>query len=349
MNGEGTSLDAYAQAGVDVIGADRLVAKVAELAASTRRREVLADVGPFSGLFQLGGAGGGVLVASADGVGTKLRLSSLAGRHRSLGNDLVNHCVNDILTAGADPLFFLDYIGGAGLADDVKLELVGGMADACKEVGCALLGGETADMPGIYRDGDFDIVGFIVGVVSGDSVIDGSRVSRGDVLLALPSNGLHTNGYSLVRKVFGVGQDGDPDEDCCRLQRFHPELGTTLGDALLAPHVCYYRDLKPVLPRLNGIAHITGGGLPGNISRILPDGLAARLDRSAWDVPPIFHLIQEIGSVEEGAMFRTFNMGLGIVVALDSANVGEIRSQVPEAMPVGEVVEWDGGERVLMA
>ena len=349
MNGKGNSLDAYAEAGVDVVGADRLVAKVAKLAASTRRREVLADVGPFSGLFQLGGAGGRVLVASADGVGTKLRLSSLAGRYRSLGYDLVNHCVNDILTAGADPLFFLDYIGGAGLADDVKLELVGGMADASKAVGCALLGGETADMPGIYRDGDFDIVGFIVGVVSGDSVIDGSRVRRGNVLLALPSNGLHTNGYSLVRNVFGVGQGGDPDEDRCRLQRFHPELGRTLGDALLEPHVCYYRDLKPIMSRLNGIAHITGGGLPGNISRILPNGLAARLDRSAWDVPTIFNLIQEVGSVEDDAMFRTFNMGLGIVVALDSANVGEVRSQVPEAIPVGEVVEWDAGERVLMA
>src|SRR3990170_3738252 len=213
MSQEKPSQRAYAEAGVDVAAAERLVGRFAELAKLTRRPEVLADVGPFSGLFRLGSYREPVLVASADGVGTKLKLASLLGRYGSVGQDLVNHCVNDILTTGAEPLFFLDYLGSAPLPDDAKVELVRGVVTACRAVGCALLGGETADMPGTYAEGDFDLVGFIVGVVERDAVIDGSRIREGDVLLGLPSSGLHTNGYSLVREVFRVAQGGEPDEE----------------------------------------------------------------------------------------------------------------------------------------
>lgn len=352
----------YAQAGVDVTAAERLVARIAQLARATRRPEVIADVGPFSGLFRLSSYRDPVLVASADGVGTKLKLAALLGRHRSLGHDLVNHCVNDILTAGAQPLFFLDYIGGYGLGDEAKLELVAGIAEACRAVGCALLGGETADMPGLYREGDFDLVGFIVGAVERDAIIDGSRIQAGDLLLGLPSSGLHTNGYSLVRKIFGVGLGGDLAEERRRLEEYVPELGESLGEALLRPHRCYYRELEPVLspkpvegskgrvlPLLKGIAHITGGGLPGNLPRILPNGLAARLDRAAWALPPIFRLIQEGGRIADDEMYRTFNMGLGMVLAVSPTDVAAVRSHLTEALVVGEVVRQTGDERLVWA
>jgi phosphoribosylformylglycinamidine cyclo-ligase len=222
------------------------------------------------------------------------------------------------------------------------------VAAACREAGCALLGGETADMPGLYASGDFDLVGFIVGVVERDAVIDGSRIREGDALLGLPSNGLHTNGYSLVRKAFGVGMDTDAAEERARLERAYPELGgATLGEALLAPHRCYYEGLKPLLgalpeARLRGIAHITGGGIPGNVPRILPDKLGARIDRSAWETPPLFRLIQERGNVAEEEMFRTFNMGIGIVLAVATEDVEAVRAQLPEALVVGEVGKGEG-------
>jgi len=337
----------YAQAGVDVSAAERLVYRIAELARASRRPEVIADVGPFSGLFRLAGYRDPVLVASADGVGTKLKLAALLDHYPSLGHDLVHHCVNDILTAGAEPLFFLDYIGGHGLSDEAKLQLVGGVAEACRAVGCALLGGETADMPDVYSEGDFDLVGFIVGAVERDAVIDGSQIQVGDILLGLPSNGLHTNGYSLVRKVFGVGLGGDPNKERERLSRRYPGLDGTLGEELLRPHHCYYSELKPVLGQLKGIAHITGGGLPGNVPRILPSGLAARLNKSAWAVPSLFRLIQERGRVAEDEMYRTFNMGLGMVLVVAPADVESIRSQLPEALVVGDVVKTKGDARVV--
>ena len=278
----------YRETGVDITAAEGLVSRFAELARSTARPEVLAAVGPFSGLFALQGYRNPVIVSSADGVGTKLKLAALAGAYASLGHDLVNHCVNDILTAGAEPLFFLDYIGGHAVSDETKLELVRGLAEACRESGCALLGGETADMPGLYAEGDFDLVGFIVGAAERDAVIDGSRIAAGDILLALPSNGLHTNGYSLARQALRVAAGGDPAEERARLLQRRAELGETLADALLRPHRCYYRDLKPVLPLLKGIAHITGGGIPGNLPRILPAGLGARLRGGSW--PGAAHL-----------------------------------------------------------
>jgi phosphoribosylformylglycinamidine cyclo-ligase len=337
---------AYAAAGVDIDAAERLVARFAELARATRRPEVIADVGPFGGLFRLGTYRDPVLAASTDSVGTKVKLASAAGgRYEGLGHDLVNHCVNDILAAGAEPLFFLDYIGGSGVTDEAKLAMVAGVAAACREAGCALLGGETADMPGLYAGGDFDLVGFVVGVVERDAIIDGSRIGEGDVLLGLPSDGLHTNGYSLVRKIFDVGVGGDPDEERARLERTYPGLDGTLGEALLAPHRCYYDGLKPVLRMAKGIAHITGGGIPGNVPRMLPEGLAARIDRSAWEVPPIFRLIQEGGNVAEEEMYRTFNMGIGMVLAVAREDVEAVRSRLPSALGglvVGEVVRGKG-------
>jgi phosphoribosylformylglycinamidine cyclo-ligase len=345
-----TPRPAYAAAGVDIDAAERLVSRIAEMAKTARRPEVLADVGPFAGLFRLGSYREPVLVASTDSVGTKVKLASLLGRYAGVGNDIVNHCVNDILTAGAEPLFFLDYIGNCALTDDAKAETVGGVVEACRAAGCALLGGETADMPGTYAPGDFDLAGFIVGVVERDSIIDGARIERGDVLLGLPSSGLHTNGYSLVRRIFGVGLDGDPEAERAVLNTRYPELGATLGEALLAPHRCYLGDLRPLLGAqsapggapLRGIAHITGGGIPGNVPRILPPGLAARIDRATWEVPPVFRLIQARGGVAEEEMFRTFNMGLGIVLVVAPPDADAVRSAVPEAWVVGEVVAGRG-------
>jgi phosphoribosylformylglycinamidine cyclo-ligase len=333
---------AYAAAGVDTDAAEALVSRFADLAKAARRPEVLADVGPFAGLFKLGSYREPVLVASTDSVGTKVKLAGLLGRYDSAGHDIVNHCVNDILTSGAEPLFFLDYIGNCGLPDDAKADIVRGCVEACRAAGCSLLGGETADMPGTYRDGDFDLVGFIVGVVERDSVIDGSGIREGDVLLGLPSSGLHTNGYSLVRKLFRIGIDEDADAERARLNANHAGLEGTLGEALLVPHRCYLGDLRPVLPVLNGIAHITGGGIPGNIPRVLPPGLGATIDRDAWRVPPIFRLIQKEGGIDEEEMYRAFNMGLGIVLAVDPANVSEVQAKLPEAFVAGEVISGDG-------
>jgi phosphoribosylformylglycinamidine cyclo-ligase len=333
---------AYAAAGVDTDAAEALVSRFADLARAARRPEVLADVGPFAGLFKLGSYREPVLVASTDSVGTKVKLAGLLGRYDSVGHDLVNHCVNDILTSGAEPLFFLDYIGNCGLTDDAKADIVRGCVEACHATGSSLLGGETADMPGTYRDGDFDLVGFIVGVVERDSVIDGSSIHEGDVLLGLPSNGLHTNGYSLVRKLFRIGIDEDANAERERLNANYAGLEGTLGEALLVPHRCYLDDLRPVLPMLNGIAHITGGGIPGNVPRVLPAGLGAAINRGAWRVPAIFRLIQEEGGIDEEEMYRAFNMGLGIVLAVDPARVAEVQVKVPEAFVAGEVIAGDG-------
>jgi phosphoribosylformylglycinamidine cyclo-ligase len=210
------------------------------------------------------------------------------------------------------------------------------------------LGGETADLPDVYGPGDFDLVGFIVGVVERDAIIDGASIRAGDTLLGLPSSGLHTNGYSLARKVLGVGLGGDAREERARLERHYPELGGTLGDTLLAVHRCYYNEIRPVLGRLKGVAHVTGGGLPGNLPRILPEGLAARLHEGSWPVPPIFRLIQERGSVAEDEMYRTFNMGLGMVLVCDPSGVEAVRAQVPGALVVGEVVAQASGQRFII-
>ena len=327
----------YAAAGVDIDAGNRLVGRIRELAQSTHRPEVLAGVGPFGGLFRLGAYREPVLVSSTDSVGTKVKIASLLSRFDTVGIDLVNQSVNDVLTAGAEPLFFLDYIASATLSEDEKAALVAGVAAACREAGCALIGGETADLPDLYAPGDFDFVGFAVGVVERDAIIDGSSIQAGDALFALPSSGLHTNGYSLARRAFSVGIGGDAAEERARLERTYPELGATLGDALLVPHRSYVRELLPVLSKLKGIAHITQGGIVENTQRVLPDGLAPRIDRDAWEVPPIFGLIQREGNVAEEEMWRTYNMGLGVVLALDPGDADAVRAALPEAIAVGEV------------
>ncbi len=340
--------DAYSRAGVDLSARNDLVSQIKRIAERGRGPSVLSGVGLFASLYRLGEYHEPVLASSTDGVGTKLRIAMLMDRYDTVGQDLVNHCVNDILTTGARPLFFLDYIGSSDLTPERKLALIDGMKRACDAVGCELVGGETADMPGIYASGDFDLVGFIVGVVERDHVIDGSRVREGDVLLALPSTGLHTNGYSLVRRIFGIGDDGDPAEGRSALGRVYPPLEEPLGDALLAVHRPYLGDLTPVLTRLHGIAHVTGGGLIDNVPRVLPEGLAARFDASSWTVPPLFKLIQKTGGISDEDMYHTFNMGLGIVLMVAADEADAIARELPDAMRVGAVVRQTDERRVII-
>ena len=325
MGAEGLS---YVASGVDIAAYERALERVKPLIAATHGKEVAGGVGPFAGLYTL--PGGGQLAASADGVGTKIKIAIAAGSHRSIGIDIVNHCVNDIATAGARPLFFLDYFATGRLDPEVFTQVIEGMTQACREAGCALLGGETAEMPGVYALGDYDLAGFIVGLVDAGRKPDLSRVKEGDVLVGLPSNGLHTNGYSLVRKVF---------EDV-PLNRVYPELGRPLGEELLEPHRSYLDDLGRT--RWKSAAHITGGGILGNLPRCLPDGLGARLDRKAWEVPAIFELVRKRGLIPDDEMYGTFNMGLGMILVVD-------RSDLPSgAKAVGEVVRHSGPDRVVI-
>ena len=340
---------AYAAAGVDLAARGKFAAGLGSILARTRRPEVLSDAGPFSGLFRLGDSyEDPVIAASADGVGTKVKLQQAAGRVDLCGADIVGHCVDDILTSGAQPLFFLDYIAGNALTNATKTALVEGVADACADVGCALLGGETADMPDVYAPGDFDLAGFIVGVVERDKIIDGSRVAEGDVLLGLGSSGLHTNGFTLARKVLGVADGEAPDETRRRLDERPPVLeGRTLEEDLLATHVPYHTAVAPVLDKLHGIAHITGGGYPENMARVLPHGLAAVIDATAWRVPGIFQLIQQRGEIAVEEMYEVFNMGIGLVLVVAPDDVEEVTAQLPEAARVGTIEASDGKPVVL--
>ena len=340
--------DAYSRAGVDLSARNALVSQIKQIAERRRGPSVLSGVGLFAALYRLGEYREPVLASSTDGVGTKLRIAMLMDRYDTVGQDLVNHCVNDILTTGARPLFFLDYIGSSDLAPEKKLELVAGMKRACDDASCELIGGETADLPDIYAPGDFDLVGFIVGVVEREQAIDGSKIVEGDVLLALPSTGLHTNGYSLVRRIFGIGVDGDAAADRAALDQVYPPVEEPFGDALLAVHRPYLQDLAPVLTRLHGIAHITGGGLTDNVPRVLPAGLAARFDVGSWVVPPLFSLIQGKGEISDGDMYHTFNMGLGIVLAVGADDADSIAAELPDAMRVGRVVRETDERRVII-
>ena len=300
----------YADAGVSIDNANRAVAKIREYARSTFNERTLTEIGSFGGMF----AGAfpemaePILVASADGVGTKLKLAFETGIHNTVGADLVNHCVNDILVQGARPLFFLDYFATGKLEPDVTASVVEGMARACRENSCVLLGGETAEMPDFYPPGEYDLAGFIVGVVDKQKVIDGKSIEPGDVVLGIPSNGLQTNGYSLARKLFfEVGGH--------RADTYLEELGATVGEALLATHQSFLPQIGPLLDsgKIKGLAHITGGGFLENIPRILPEGVAVEITRGTWPEPPIFGLMQRLGNVSDNEMFRTFNMGIGMV------------------------------------
>ena len=332
--------ETYAAAGVDLDAAQRAKELIKRQARATHRREVITGVGPFAGLFQLKGYQEPILVSSVDGVGTKLKIAAALGKHDTVGIDLVNHCVNDILTSGAEPLFFLDYIAMGKLVPQQVEAIARGMADACRAVGCALIGGETAEMPGFYPEGDYDLVGFIIGVVEKGNIIDGRSIKAGDAIIGLPSSGLHTNGYSLVRKLFGT----EPSI----LSQVYPRLGRTLGQELLEPHRCYYHVLKPLLPKIKGMAHITGGGLVDNLPRILPTWLTAKLDRDSWEIPPIFALIQKKGNIDENEMYRVFNMGVGMAVISSPDDADRLLPSLPDARVIGEVVEGGGTERVVI-
>jgi len=329
----------YAAAGVNIADADSIKARIQTALASTLDARTLG-VGSFGSLFGIESSGDTVLVSSCDGVGTKLKIAALLGRKPTVAHDIDNHCKNSILCSGAMTLFFLDYIAMARLDSVQVADIVEGLAEACRESGVALVGGETAEMPGFYTEGIYDLVGFIVGVVERRNIIDGRTIVPGDVLLGLPSSGLHTNGYSLARKVFNV--DGDP----ARLRRVEKSLGTTLGDALLAPHRPYHRVLAPHLPRIKGLAHITGGGFPGNVPRTLPAGLGARIDRTTWPVPPLFRLIQNEGNVDDEEMYRVFNMGIGMVVITSPEASRELVRALPGTYTIGSVIRHESGERV---
>jgi phosphoribosylformylglycinamidine cyclo-ligase len=318
----------YTDAGVSIDAANRAKERIKELARTTFNSRTLSEIGSFGSMFD--GAFPAlrqpVLVASADGVGTKLKLAFATKTHDTVGRDLVNHCVNDILVQGARPLFFLDYIATGKLAPETVAMIVEGIANGCRENGCVLLGGETAEMPGFYAAGEYDVAGFIVGVVDREKIIDGRKIQAGDAVLALPSVGLHTNGYSLARKLFFEEAGYTPDT-------YLEVLGETAGAALLKPHSSYLQRLEGLLDSgiIKGLAHITGGGLVENIPRILPEGTGVEIKRGSWPVLPIFKLLQEIGNVEDPEMFRTFNMGVGMVIVCSPSDKEAIQRHVQES------------------
>jgi phosphoribosylformylglycinamidine cyclo-ligase len=330
------SLD-YRAAGVDIEAADEAKARIKRLVESTYTAGARGAFGGFGGMFRMpADARRPLLVSSADGVGTKIKVAVEAGRHDTVGHDLVNHCVNDILVQGARPLFFLDYVAFGELVPEVVEAVVAGVAAGCRENGCALMGGETAEMPGIYTPPDYDLAGFIVGYVEEDAVLGSSRVRAGDVLIGLASSGLHTNGYSLARRIVAERlrlKAGDP---------FPGEGGRTVADAMLAVHRSYLSALAPVLDRVHAMAHVTGGGLPGNVNRALPPTLDAVIDAGSWTVPNLFRVLQDAGGVTRDEMFRAFNMGVGMVVITD----GDSATPVMEAAGAAAVHAWVMGEVV---
>ncbi|MCC7053055.1 MAG: phosphoribosylformylglycinamidine cyclo-ligase [Gemmatimonadaceae bacterium] len=316
----------YRAAGVDLEKADDAKGRIKALVESTLTPGARGSFGGFGGMFRVpAGYRAPVLVSSADGVGTKLKVAIEAGVHDGVGRDLVNHCVNDILVMGAVPLYFLDYVAFGRLDPVVAEGIVAGVAHGCRENGCALLGGETAEMPGVYTPPDYDLAGFITGIMEEDAVLGADRVRDGDTLVALASAGLHTNGYSLARKIVS---------DAMRLgvaDPFPGEEGQTVAQVLLRPHVTYLPALRPVLGLVHGMAHITGGGLPGNVNRMLPHHLDAAIDLTSWDVPNVYRQLQAAARVGDGEMFRTFNMGVGMVIACAPDHVREVQAAAAES------------------
>ncbi|MDP2321576.1 MAG: phosphoribosylformylglycinamidine cyclo-ligase [Acidobacteriota bacterium] len=335
----------YKSSGVDIDAGHETVRRIKKLAQSTFTPGVLSDIGSFGGLFKLDTAAWQepVLVSSADGVGTKLKVAFMANQHTTIGVDLVNHCVNDILVQGAVPLFFLDYLATGKLSPDVAEQIVQGLARACKDNGCALLGGETAEMPGFYNDGEYDVAGFIVGAVDRARLIDGKTIAAGDVLLGLPSSGLHTNGYSLARKIAFEELKLDVDTHV-------PDLGETVGQALLRPHRSYLPVIKPLLGKgvIKGMAHITGGGITDNLPRVLPAGTTARVNRTSWRVPAIFRWLGESGRVPEYDLRRALNMGIGLILVVGKNDVDAVRKDLLNAgeansLVIGDIISGEPG------
>ena len=337
------SANTYRQSGVDLEAMEGLKERIKAFAAMTHGPEVLDAGGSFAGLYQLSGYRQPVLVASADGVGTKLKIAAHLGHYESIGQDLVTLNVNDILTRGARPLFFLDYVAFSALDEQRMETLLRGITWGCREAGCALIGGETAQLPGLCQGDDFDLAGFVVGVVEQDELLDGTTIQSNDYLVGFPSSGVHTNGFSLVRRVFRI------DEAPSVLFQRYDGLHHQLGEELLIRHRSYYPSLKPVLGLVKGLAHITGGGLPGKMPAILPDTVAASFQRGSWTVPPIFAIIQREGGVSSEEMYRVFNMGLGMVAVCAENYVESILAAVPDARVVGRVIPRPGEEGVLFS
>lgn len=323
----------YASSGVDIDAGNRAVELMKESVRATYNESVLAGIGSFGGLFDVSAfkqMDHPVLVASTDGVGTKVKLAASLGRYRGIGHDIVNHCINDILVQGARPLFFMDYFATSKLNPEQAAEVVTGIAEACKEVGMALLGGETAEMPGVYCDGEFDVAGTIVGVLEWDAMLPRSTIQAGDVLIGFKSSGPHTNGYSLVRKVFE-----------------NTALDDSLTDALLAPHRSYFTLLYPHLSKVKALAHITGGGFVENIPRVLTKNLDAIVNGNSWQIPRLWKLIQQKGNISNEEMFRVFNMGIGMVAIVDKSIVNDFQSSITEpTFVIGELVE--GEQKVVL-
>lgn len=332
----------YRDAGVSIEEADRSVSSIKKLARQTFTRSVLTEIGTFGACYSLAGWKRPVLVSSADGVGTKVKVAFATGRHDTIGEDLVNHCVNDIAVQGAVPLFFLDYFATGKLDATVTAAVVSGLARGCKANGCALIGGETAEMPGLYAPGEYDLAGFIVGAAEPKDLLTGSRIEAGDVLLGLPSTGLHTNGYSLARKLFFEVAGYKPGT-------FVKELGTTAAGELLKVHRSYLAAIRALARAglLGGAAHITGGGITDNTPRMLPKGLAASIDTSAWTVPPVFELLRRLGNIPEDDWRRTFNLGIGMVLAVPgrrAAKAAALLKKMGETpIAIGEVVKQRRG------
>jgi phosphoribosylformylglycinamidine cyclo-ligase len=335
----------YADAGVDIAAADAAKQRIRHHASRTFTPGVLGGIGGFGGLFVLDKKKWKepVLVSSADGVGTKLKVAMATGVHSTVGGDLVNHCVNDILVQGAEPLFFLDYLAMGKLDPNVVEQLVEGMSRACRKAGCALIGGETAEMPGFYPVGEYDLAGFIVGAVERKKLLTGKAVKPGDVLVALPSAGLHTNGYSLARKlVFDVAR--------LKPETYVAEVGNKIGAELLKPHLCYAPALKNILARgwVSALAHITGGGIPGNLPRVLPSGVQAQVDLGAWPVPPMFKYLAKIGKIETDELLQSFNLGVGMILVVPQAHVQSVEADLKRRREkffrIGRMERGDSGK-----
>ncbi|MCX7785300.1 MAG: phosphoribosylformylglycinamidine cyclo-ligase [candidate division WOR-3 bacterium] len=336
---------AYKKAGVDINKTSKIKLRIKSLAKKTFSSQVLSEIGLFGGLYDLSRRtdytrGSTVLVASCDGVGTKLNIAQMMNKHNTVGEDLVNHCVNDILTLGAKPLFFLDYIAYSEVNSTVIEEVVSGLTNGCRKNNCALIGGETAMMPGMYKKGEYDLVGFIVGIVDKDKIIDGKKIKVGDKLIGLPSSGLHTNGYSLARKIFFT-------DNKFTINTKLPGLSQPLGELLLKTHRSYLKQVYPLLSYIAGIAHITGGGFFENLERLLPKKLSCIIYQDTWQIPKIFTLIQKYGNITNQEMYRVFNMGIGMILFVRPNNVDKIVRRIPNAKIIGEVIKGNKEVRII--
>jgi len=335
------SVDKYKLAGVDRNSAEQLKNSLASIAKSSQGTEVLSGIGGFGGLYKLANYTNPVLVSSTDGVGTKLLLGKLTGNYENLGIDLVNACLNDVIVSGAEPLFFLDYIAIGKIDQIIINQLVSGMNLACKSADCALIGGETAEMPGIYAANDFDMAGFVVGAVEQDEILNPDKINPGDTLVGMPSSGIHTNGFSLIRKVFDI------ENDHTILNNYSDTLGRTLAEEISEPHRSYVKETNLIKSKVKALAHITGGGLKENMPRALPSGIGAKFYRESWEVPAIFNLIQSEGNISFDEMNRVFNMGIGMVAVCDPSNLDHILKSIPNATLVGETISSPESEIII--